>query len=121
MSLSVLAAAAGGQNYMFIILMILMFGGMYFLSIRPQKKQQAKRAEMMQQMKKGDPVVTIGGMKGKIDEVDNETKEVVIDVDGVFLTFDMGAIKTVTPTNTAKTTSTSTKKIVEDQKPEDKK
>lgn len=114
MNLSVLAAAAaGGQNYMLIIVFVLMFGGMYFLSIRPQKKQQAKRAEMMQQMKKGDSVVTIGGMKGKIDEIDNANKEVVIDVDGVFLTFDLAAIRTITPAS-----SVSTAKITEDKKEE---
>lgn len=105
MNLSILAAA-GNQNIIFLVFIILMFVGMYFLSIRPQKKMQAKRAEMLQNMKKGDKVVTIGGMKGKIDEINMDSKETVLDIDGVYLTFDIAAIKKVEPLNTTTDTNT---------------
>jgi len=46
---------------------------------------------------KGNEVITIGGLYGTIDEVDTDRKTVVLDVDGVYLTFELGAIKTVLP------------------------
>ena len=45
----------------------------------------------------GNEVITIGGLYGTIDEVDTDRKTVVLDVDGVYLTFELGAIKTVLP------------------------
>ena len=41
--------------------------------------------------------ITIGGLYGTVDEVDTERKTVVLDVDGVYLTFELTAIKTVLP------------------------
>ena len=48
-------------------------------------------------LQKGNEVITIGGLYGTIDEVDTDRKTVVLDVDGVYLTFELGAIKTVLP------------------------
>lgn len=45
------------------ILMIVIF---YFMLYRPQKKQQNKREEMLRNLKKGDKVVTVGGLHGTI-------------------------------------------------------
>ena len=42
-------------------------------------------------------VITIGGLYGTIDEVDTEPQDGCLDVDGVYLTFELGAIKTVLP------------------------
>ena len=44
---------------------------------------------------KGYEVITIGGLYGTVDEVDTEKKTIVLDVDGVYLTFELAAIKTV--------------------------
>lgn len=49
-----------------IALMALIF---YFLLYRPQKKEQAKRASMLNSLKKGDRVVTIGGIHGTITAI----------------------------------------------------
>jgi len=46
---------------------------MYFLMIRPQQQQQKKRNEMLNAMKKGDRIVTIGGIHGTITEIDEKT------------------------------------------------
>lgn len=113
------------MNYSLFILIALMFVAMYFLTIRPQKKQQQKRSEMLKEMQKGDKVVTIGGLKGTIDEIDNETREIVIDADGVFLTFDLGAIRTTKATAAktsapAATETTKTAEKVEEPKEEEK-
>ncbi len=51
--------------------LILLFVLFYFLLIRPQQKQQKNRKEMLSQLKKGDRVVTIGGIHGIIKEIDD--------------------------------------------------
>ena len=50
--------------------LILLFVVFYFLLIRPQQKQQKQRKEMLSNLKKGDRVVTIGGIHGIIKEID---------------------------------------------------
>jgi len=78
-----------------IILLVVMGGFMYFSMIRPQRKQQEQRKQMLNAMKKGDAIVTIGGLHGKIDEINEDKQTVVIDADGIFLTFNLSAIRTV--------------------------
>lgn len=51
--------------------LILLFVIFYFLLIRPQQKQQKARQEMLKNLKKGDRVVTIGGIHGVIKEIDD--------------------------------------------------
>ncbi|MGO1492795.1 MAG: preprotein translocase subunit YajC [Ruoffia tabacinasalis] len=75
---------------------IVLFAVMYFMLIRPQKKQAQKKQEMLNDMKPGDAVVTIGGLQGVVDEVSQSSQTVVLDCEGVYLTFTLGAIATVT-------------------------
>ena len=81
------------QGGSLLIMLVLMVGLMYFMS-RSQKKQYQKRMESLNKLQKGNEVITIGGLYGTIDEVDTDRKTVVLDVDGVYLTFELGAIKT---------------------------
>lgn len=81
---------------MLIVMVVVMVGMMYF-QVRTQKKQAEKRMESLNKLQKGYEVITIGGLYGTIDEVDSERKTVVLDVDGVYLTFELTAIKTVLP------------------------
>lgn len=74
--------------------LILMFAIFYFLLIRPQQKQQKKVREMQDSLSKGDKVVTIGGMHGIVDSIDEE-KVVIKAGDGSRLTFDRRAIRDV--------------------------
>lgn len=46
--------------------LILIFVLMWFFIVRPQQQQQKKRQQMLQSLKKGDKVVTVGGIKGTI-------------------------------------------------------
>lgn len=75
---------------------IVLFAVMYFMLIRPQKKQAQKKQEMLNDMKPGDAVVTIGGLHGVVDEVSQSSQTVVLDCEGVYLTFTLGSIATVT-------------------------
>ena len=55
---------------------IVLFGGLfaifYFLLIRPQKKQQQAHEEMVKALSKGDEIVTVGGIVGKIIHLTDE-------------------------------------------------
>ena len=84
----------GGST--FLVMLLVMVGMMFFMS-RSQKKQYQKRMESLNKLQKGYEVITIGGLYGTVDEVDTERKTVVLDVDGVYLTFELTAIKTVLP------------------------
>ncbi|MDK2856471.1 MAG: preprotein translocase subunit YajC [Bacillota bacterium] len=53
--------------------MILVFVVFYFLLIRPQQKQRKERMEMLASLKRGDKVVSIGGIHGTITEVKEKT------------------------------------------------
>ncbi|ETD94126.1 preprotein translocase subunit YajC [Streptococcus sp. SPS1] len=83
-------------NYTFLIMLALMLGLMFFTQ-RSQKKQAKKRMESLNKLQKGYEVITIGGLYGTVDEVDTEKGTIVLDVDGVYLTFELAAIKTVLP------------------------
>ena len=83
-------------NYTSLIMLALMVGLMFFTQ-RSQKKQAQKRMESLNKLQKGYEVITIGGLYGTVDEVDTEKKTIVLDVDGVYLTFELAAIKTVLP------------------------
>ncbi|HFI0638896.1 TPA: preprotein translocase subunit YajC [Streptococcus suis] len=75
------------EGLLFPILMLAMLGFMFY----SQRKQQKQRQDALSQIKKGDEIVTIGGLFGIVDEIDD--KKVVLDVDGVYLTFERGAIR----------------------------
>ena len=83
-------------NYTFLIMLAPMVGLMFFTQ-RSQKKQAQKRMESLNKLQKGYEVITIGGLYGTVDEVDTEKRTIVLDVDGVYLTFELAAIKTVLP------------------------
>ncbi len=65
------AAQGGGTNM--LIFIVLMFAAMYFLMIAPQRKRQKQHNQMIQALKTGDRVVTIGGIFGTITNVKEKT------------------------------------------------
>ncbi|KRM90311.1 preprotein translocase subunit YajC [Liquorilactobacillus cacaonum] len=100
-----------------IIMFVAIMALMYFMMIRPQKKQQQKRKEMMNQLKKGDQVITIGRLHGVVDSINDVDQTVTLDCDGIFLTFDRSAIGRVTSSEDIKQ-STQSPSVIEDSKPE---
>jgi len=60
---------------------ILIFVIMYFLIIRPQRQQLKKRNEMLSALRRGDTVVTGGGLIGKVTKVIDD-REVEVDLGG---------------------------------------
>lgn len=84
-----------------LIIMMALMVGMMFFSMRGQKKQQQARLEMLKKMAQGDKVVTIGGLYGVVDSIDREVNTVTLDIDGIYLTFELAAIKTVVSSGTS--------------------
>jgi preprotein translocase subunit YajC len=74
----VLAQALGGGLAGNLIFIGLIFGIMYFVLIRPQQKQAKETASMLASLKKGDEVITSGGLVGRIFSVDE--KFVVLEI-----------------------------------------
>ena len=81
------AQAQQGNQWSFWIMMILIFVVFYFFMIRPQTKKQKELQKQRDEMKKGDKVVTAGGIYGEINEVQENAllitiaKDVTIKVD----------------------------------------
>ena len=74
---------------------IVIMGLMYVLMIRPQQKKAKETQNMLSSLKKGDSVVTIGGLHGVVDEVVETNNTVVIDCEGIYLTFERRAISRI--------------------------
>lgn len=90
------AGEAGGGNIWGMVLpFVLMFAVFYFLLIRPQQKKQKTRNSMLSAIKKGDRIVTIGGLHGTIVELTDDVVVLLVN-DATKLTFDRSAISTVT-------------------------
>lgn len=77
-----------------VLPLVLMFAIFYFLLIRPQQKQQKAVREMQNSLTKGDKIVTIGGLHGILDSID-ENKIVLKVGDGTRLTFDRKSVREV--------------------------
>ena len=82
--LFILLQAAGSQpsggGMSFWIMILLMFAVMWLFMIRPQRKQQKELEKFRNELKKGDKIVTAGGIYGTVSEIQDKT--VLIKVDG---------------------------------------
>jgi preprotein translocase subunit YajC len=66
-------AAPGGGAGLTVLYVVALLAIMYFVMIRPQQQQAKATAEMLSALKKGDDVVTSGGLLGKIFAIDEKT------------------------------------------------
>ena len=82
LSMYVLQAAQAPQGSAFPMwgMLILIFVVMWFFMIRPQRKQQKELEKFRNELKKGDKVVTVGGIYGTVAEIQERT--VLLKVDG---------------------------------------
>ena len=71
--------AEGGFDPTIIIFLVLIFGVFYFLMIRPQRKRQKQHQQLVQELTRGDRVVTAGGIYGVIESTSEDS--VVIKVE----------------------------------------
>lgn len=73
------AAPQAGSQWSMWIMLALIFVVMWFFMIRPQRKQQKELQNFRDSLKKGDKVVTIGGIYGTVTEIKNEIVYIEID------------------------------------------
>ncbi|TVR67911.1 MAG: preprotein translocase subunit YajC [Spirochaetaceae bacterium] len=90
------AGASGGATSIAPTLVTfgLVFAIFYFLIIRPQNKRQKQTQQMLQALKKGDRVVTIGGIRGTIFSLKEDTAVLKVD-DNTKIQFSRSAISQV--------------------------
>jgi len=79
-----------------MIMMVLMFVIFWVVLIRPQQKQRKALAARQAALKKGDKVVTIGGMHASVNAVSDNTVSLKLS-EGTFVKYDKTAIATVLP------------------------
>ncbi|MDD5644352.1 MAG: preprotein translocase subunit YajC [bacterium] len=73
------AGGQGGSLSQTLLMVGVLFAIFYFLLIRPQKKQQEKHKQMVESLKKGDKVITTGGIYGVIANVKDKTFIIKVD------------------------------------------
>ena len=71
----------GGGAFGFILPMVLIFAIMYFLIFRPQAKKQKEHQKMVKEIKKGDKVVTAGGIHGTIAGIKEKEDILIVEID----------------------------------------
>lgn len=75
-----IASTLGGSSWTSMLILFAVFGAIfYFMLIRPQRKRQAKMTELMGGLKRGDGVVTAGGIHGEIDSIGDSTVVIVLE------------------------------------------
>lgn len=77
-----------------ILTFALMFGVLYFLLIRPQQKRQKERSQLLSSLKKGNKVITIGGLHGTIVDLTDEKATLKVG-DNSRLVFERSAINAI--------------------------
>ena len=69
----------GGSIAPMLIFLVLIFAMFYFLMIRPQRKRQKEHQQLVEELKRGDRVITAGGIYGEIESLSDDS--VVIKVE----------------------------------------
>jgi preprotein translocase subunit YajC len=88
---AILLQAAPRSGYSGLIMVVGMVIVMYFFMIRPQQRKAKEQKKFSENLKKGDQVVTLGGLHGRIVSLDKDTVGLEVDK-GVKLKFDRSAI-----------------------------
>ena len=63
------AAASAGDSFIALLPLVLFAVVFYFLLIRPQAKRQKEHQKMVESLAKGDEIITVGGIAGRINEI----------------------------------------------------
>ena len=95
------APAAGGSDFQFPLMMIAMFAVVFFLMIRPQMKRQKEQKALLEGLAKGDEVVTMGGLLGRISKL-GDTYIHIETGNGVELQVQRSSVVQVLPKGTLK-------------------
>jgi preprotein translocase subunit YajC len=99
LALMLFAPPTGGQTpnpLIQLVPLVLIFVVFYFFMIRPQQKKQKDREKLLDDIKRGDRVVTIGGIHGTVAGIETEKKTVLVQVaENVKIKFERSAIANI--------------------------
>lgn len=84
-----------------LIMIAAIFVVFYFMLIRPQNKRAKEHREMVGNLKKGDEVITSGGLLGKVVNIDEQYIKVAL-AEGIEVNMQRGAVTSVLPKGTLK-------------------
>jgi len=88
--------AAPGSPLPMILFFVGIFAVFYFLIIRPQKRKEKQRRETIAQLRKGDRIVTIGGIHGEVVNIKDTTMIIRVDTEsGATLKMNRSAVHRV--------------------------
>ena len=87
-------AAGGASQWGILIVMPLIILVFYFLVMRPQNKKQKEAKKMLEGLRKGDRIVTIGGLRGTVVSVKDDAVILKVD-DNTKLEYSKSAVATV--------------------------
>jgi preprotein translocase subunit YajC len=97
----------GGFSPQGLLIPAMIVAFMWFILIRPQRKEEKRRKELMASLKRGDRVVTIGGLHGEVVAVGEATIDLKAGVDGgrdIVMRFNKGAVQAAPVAEPAKET-----------------
>lgn len=84
-----------------LVMIVVIFVLFYFMLIRPQSKRAKEHRELIGQLKKGDEIVTSGGIIGKVISLDEQYIKISL-AEGVEVSLQRSAVSTVLPKGTMK-------------------
>jgi len=87
-------AQGAGGGFSSLIMMVVIFAIFYFILIRPQQKKMKEHKKMVEELKKGDRIVTSGGIYGTVENTTPETLTVKI-AEGVKVKITRGSVGAV--------------------------
>ena len=62
-----------GSPWSLLIILVLFIGMIYFLMIRPMRQREKRHDELVEELQRGDKVITAGGMYGQVESVDEDS------------------------------------------------
>lgn len=95
-------AQAGQADGTFsMIMIVVIFVLFYFMLIRPQSKRAKEHRDLIQSLKKGDEIITTGGLLAKVVSLDDQYIKISL-ADGVEIGLQRGAVSAILPKGTIK-------------------
>ena len=95
-------APAGNSNMVTLVMLIALIAVMYFLMIRPQRKKEREISSMRNNLRVGDDVITIGGIRGKIVKTKEDILTIQVGADKIKFEIMRWGISTVVSESTNK-------------------
>jgi preprotein translocase subunit YajC len=95
------APAAQSDGTLSFIMIAVIFAMFYFMAIRPQNKRAKEQRDMLEKLKKGDEIITSGGILAKVVSIDEQYLKISV-AEGFEIYLQKGAVSTVLPKGTLK-------------------